>query len=343
MPRVVLVTGVARELGGRCARLLAADPAVDTVVAVDAVAPRQDLGAAQFVRADIRNPVIAKVIARYEVDTVVHTNVIATPLTAGGRSTMKDINVIGTMQLLAACQKAPSLRKLVVKSSTTVYGSSSRDPAMFTEEMAPKALPRSGFAKDSLEVEGYVRGMARRRPDVMVTMLRFANVIGPMVSTPLTAYFTMPVVPTLLGHDARMQFVHEDDLLEALRLASVEDSPGVFNVAGDGVLMLSQAVRLAGRPALPLATPYARLVGGWFRRARLADFSPEQIQFLTYGRVVDTTRMREVLGFVPRHSTTEAFRAFVDARCDGGLLDRALLSRLDSLLPADSAGGAARA
>ncbi len=343
MPRVVLVTGVARELGGRCARLLSSDPTIDTVVAVDVLAPAHDLGSAQFVRADIRNPVIAKVIARHQVDTVVHMNVIATPLTAGGRSTMKDINVIGTMQLLAACQQSPSVRKLVVKSSATVYGSSSRDPAMFTEEMAPKALPRSGFAKDCLEVEGYVRGMARRRPDALVTMLRFANVIGPTVSTPMTAYFTMPIVPTLLGHDARLQFVHEDDLLDALRLATVEDLPGVFNVAGDGVLMLNQAVRRAGRPALPIATPGASLVGGWFRRARLADFSPEQIQFLTYGRVVDTTRMRAVLGFEPRHTTAEAFQTFVEARCKGGLLERALLSRLDGMLPTPTSAGAAGA
>ena len=99
---------------------------------------------------------------------------------------MKEINVIGTMQLLAACQKAPSVRKLVVKSSTAVYGSSPRDPAMFTEDLEPNALARSGYAKDSVEVEGYVRGFARRRPDVAVTTLRFANFVGPKVRTPLT-------------------------------------------------------------------------------------------------------------------------------------------------------------
>ena len=110
--------------------------------------------------------------------------VLATPLDAGGRATMKEINVIGTMQLLAACQKAPSVRKLVVKSSTAVYGSSPQDPAMFTEDLEPNALARSGYAKDSVEVEGYVRGFARRRPDVAVTTLRFANFVGPKVRHP---------------------------------------------------------------------------------------------------------------------------------------------------------------
>ena len=198
MGRVVMVTGVSRYLGGRFTQLLQADPDISRVIGVDVVPPKTDLGDAEFVRADIRNPVIGKVIAQAEVDTVVHMAVLATPLDAGGRATMKEINVIGTMQLLAACQKAPSVRKLVVKSSTAVYGSSPQDPAMFTEDLEPNAMARTGYAKDSVEVEGYVRGFARRRPDVAVTTLRFANFVGPKVRTPLTSYFSLPVVPTVL-------------------------------------------------------------------------------------------------------------------------------------------------
>src|SRR3954447_15701873 len=104
MGRVVLVTGVARDLGGRLARQVADRADVDRVVGVDVAPSRRDLGEVRFVRADIRNPVIAKVIATEGVDTVVHLGVIATPSTAGGRTLMKEINVIGTMQLLAACQ-----------------------------------------------------------------------------------------------------------------------------------------------------------------------------------------------------------------------------------------------
>src|SRR5918994_2465363 len=181
-----MVTGVARYLGACFARLLGDDPAVGRVVGVDVIPPTHDLGRCEFVRADIRNPVVAKVIARAKVDTVVHMNVLATPLDAGGRAPQKEINVIGTMQLLAACQKAASLRTLVVKSSATVYGRSPRDPAPVKEEMVARSVPRSGYAKDSLEVEGYVRGFARRRPDVDVTTLRFANFMGPTVNTPMT-------------------------------------------------------------------------------------------------------------------------------------------------------------
>jgi UDP-glucose 4-epimerase len=311
--KVVLVTGVSRDLGRRFARTAAADPSVSRVIGVDVVPPRGDIGAVSFVRADITSPVIAKVIAKEDVDTVVHMSVIATPGTSGGRTSMKEQNVIGTMQLLAACQKAPGLHHLVVKSTTTVYGASSRDPAMFTEVMDPKRLPRSGYAKDAYEVEGYVRGFARRRPDVTVTLLRAANVIGPDVLSPITQYFRLPVIPTVLGYDPRLQFLHEDDLLAVLSHALQAKASGTFNVAGDGVLMLSQAVRRIGRTSVPLPAPALGSLGAVLRRAGLADLSPEQVAFLTYGRGVDTTRMRRELGFTPKYTTAEAFADFGDS------------------------------
>ena len=313
MGKVVLVTGVSRDLGRRCARRLAADPDVDRVVGVDAVPPRDDIGDVSFVRADIRNPVIAKIIAKEDVTTVVHMSVIATPGSAGGRGTMKELNVIGTMQLLAACQKSETVRHLVVKSTSTVYGASSRDPAMFTEGMEPRRQPRSGYAKDVAEIEGYVRGFARRRPDVVVTTLRLANVLGAHVSSPMTSYFRLPVIPTVLGYDPRLQFVHETDLMRVLSHAVSTEVAGTYNIAGDGVMLLSQAVRRLRKPAVALPRPAVGGIASALKSARMADFSPEQLGFLTFGRGIDTTRMRTMLGFEPEYTTAEAFADFAAA------------------------------
>jgi UDP-glucose 4-epimerase len=345
MGRVVLVTGVSRDLGRRFARVLATTEGIDRVIGVDVVPPRGDVGAMSFIRADIRTPVIAKVIAKEDVDTVVHMSVIATPGSAGGRLTMKELNVIGTMQLLAACQKAPSVKHLVVKSTSTVYGASSRDPAMFTEEMQPRRNPRSGFSKDAAEIEGYVRGFARRRPDVRVAMLRLANVVGPHVVSPMTSYFRLPVIPTVLGYDARMQFVHESDLNRVLELAVTSDVEGTYNVAGDGILMLSQAVRRLQRATLPLPGFAVGQLGSVLRQMRLADFSPEQLSFLTFGRGIDTTRMRTELGFEPAYTTEEAFADFAASmpaasRLSGSLTGRAVSSLQDLLPPASEKAGA---
>ncbi|MDQ1744193.1 MAG: UDP-glucose 4-epimerase [Pseudonocardiales bacterium] len=318
MSRVVLVTGISRYLACRLAGRLSADPAIDRIIGVDTVPPaRADLdllGRTEFVRADIRNPLISRVISQAGVDTVVHASVTATPHGAGGRTPMKELNVIGTMQLLAACQNSDTVRRLVVKSSTAVYGTSPRDPAIFTEDMAAKALPRSGYAKDAVEVEGYLRGFSRRRPDVSVTLLRFANFVGPFIDTPLTRYFQLPVVPTVFGFDPRLQLLHENDAVEVLRQASTSDRPGTFNVAADGVLLLSQAIRRAGKRAVAVPAPAVQLVGRAVRRSGFVDFSPEQMQFLNFGRVVANDRLKDTFGYTPQFSTAAAFESFLTGR-----------------------------
>lgn len=290
------------------------------MIGVDVVPPGHSLGDALFVRADIRQPTIARVLAEHEVDTVVHMDVTGTPLGKGGsRASVKENNVIGTMQLLGACQKSPTVKRLVIKSSTSVYGSAPRDPAVFTETTPPKSLPSGGFAKDAVEVEGYVRGFARRRPDVAVCVLRFANILGPRADSPLVEYLSLPVLPTVFGYDPRLQFVHEDDVVDVLRVAVHEPrrgtlNSGTFNIAGEGVLLLSQCSRRLGRPTVPVLLPAVTWVGSALRTVGVTDFSPEQIRLLTHGRVVSTTQMRETLGFVPAYSTAEAFEDFACSR-----------------------------
>jgi len=317
MGRVVLVTGVAGDLGRRFARRLAEHPDISRVIGVDVTPPQLGTGAMQFVRADIRNPVIAKVIVREHVDTVVHTAVASSPPGGPGRGSMKELNVIGTMQLLAACQQAPELERLVVRSSTAVYGATNRSPAMFTEDMTAKRLPSIGFPKDVSEVESYVRGFARRRPDVSVTTLRLANMMGPLVRSAITSYFRLPVIPTALGFDPRLQFVHEHDAHGALEQATLTGTSGTFNVAGPGVMMLSQAIRRLGKPSVPLPAFALGALGSGLRQARVAGLSAEQVPLLTFGRGVDTTALHEVLGYRPAYTTEQAFDDFAAAERPG--------------------------
>jgi UDP-glucose 4-epimerase len=309
----VMITGISQELPGALARLLEQRDDVEYLVGVDVREPRHDLRRTEFVRADIRNPLVARIITAAEVDTVLHLSVHPAP-GRGGRTRMKEHNVIGTMQLVAACQKSPVLRKLIVKSSTAVYGSDHTDPVLFSEEMTPRLPATGGFAKDVTEVESYVRSFGRRRRDVTVTILRFANFIGGTVHSLFARYLSLPVVPTILGFDPRLQFCHPDDAVAVLERTVVEDHPGVFNVSGLGILYLSQAIRLAGRVPAPVPEPFMNLAGNLVRRSQRIEFSPEQLRFLLYGRVADVTRLREVLAFEPRYTTREAFDDYVARR-----------------------------
>jgi UDP-glucose 4-epimerase len=225
---------------------------------------------------------------------------------------MKERNVLGTMQLLAAAYHAPDLRRLVLKSTTAVYGSTAGDPAVWTEASSHEA-PRHGFGKDAIEVEDEVRSFERRRPDVAVTVLRLANQVGPTVDNPLTRYFELPVCPTVLGFDPRLQFLHEEDTAEVLLRVTLGPAPrGTFNVAGDGVVLLSQAIRIAGKPPLPIPEPLVNRVAEL--AALTVDFSPEQVRFLQYGRVADTSAAAEQLGFTPKWTSPHAFEDFAATR-----------------------------
>ena len=321
---VVLVTGVARYLGAHLAARLAADVRVSRVIGVDSSTPSEDLRSVldgvEVHLADPGAPEVIRLLVDAEVEVVAHLGIATAPDPAGGgRQAMKECNVIGTMQLLAACQHAPALRRLVVRSSTAAYGASFRDPAVFTEETEPLEVPRGGFARDVLDIEGYVRGFHRRRPAVGVTVLRFAPFVGPYADTSLTRYFAQPVVPTVLGRDPRLQFLHIDDAFEVLVRAVVEQHPGTFNVAGRGVLSLSQAIRRAGRVGAPILEPGLNFAAALARGADAGAFSLDRLDLLVHGRVVETTRLIEEFGYQPR-STAAAFDDFLRTHRNGALL-----------------------
>lgn len=344
--QVVLVTGVGGELGGRLLARLGNNPEFERVLGVDTTPPRRQvqgrLGVAEFVRADIRNPLIAKVIEDARVDTVVHASMTCHPAAPARRGALKEVNVIGTMRLLAACQRSTTVRKLVVKSSAAVYGAAARSPAVFTEDDELVAPSHDGYAKDAVEMEGYVRGFARRRPDVTITTLRFVNLIGPDTDTVLSRYFALPVVPTVLGYDSRLQLLHTSDALAVLERATLEDRPGVFNVAADGVLALSQAIRRAGRVELPVPRGVLPSVAKVLRGARLVDFSRDQVRLLNYGRVVDTTRLKETFGHRPRWTTVAAFDDYVRGHGLRPVVDGGRLAAMADRIVTAAATGQAR-
>ena len=147
-----------------------------------------------------------------------------------------------------------------------MYGSSAFDPVLFTEDSSSRRPPGEGFARDSIDIEGYARGLARRRPDIAVTILRLANMIGPAMDTALSRYLAGPVVPTVVGHDARLQLLHEQDALGALERATMAGKSGTFNVGAPGIIMMSQAIRRAGR--VPLPVPRFALCGCGFAEPR---------------------------------------------------------------------------
>ncbi|HEY2272850.1 MAG TPA: NAD-dependent epimerase/dehydratase family protein [Jatrophihabitantaceae bacterium] len=298
--RVVLVSGAGRFLGARVAGALAADPTVDRIVGVDTAPPvlGQD-ERVEYIRADIAHHLIGTVLEQARVSAVVHT----------GPSDHRT----GLGSLLQSCERSRTVTRVVLASSSAVYGAARTDPAVCTESTRPASDLPPGAARNHLATETMARELARRRPDLTITVLRLAPVLGPSGGGRLARYLTLPLVPVALGFDPRVQVVHEADAVAVLAAAARAERSGIVNVAGPGVLTVGQLVRRAGRLPVPVLAPALRLTGldaGW----------------LTHGRVLDTLALGTRFGYQPRFSTEQAVAAFAAARASRVRLAPALLS-----------------
>ena len=313
MGRRVLVTGLASFWGGRVAQSLEADPGVDVIVGLDTTDPVVRLERTEFVRADESYSILSRIVRATRVDTIVHTFLVVDSTHMSGRA-LHEINVIGTMNLLAAAG-APdsSVRHLVVKSSTLVYGASYRDPNWFREDMVRTAPAKTRVERSLLEAESYLRDFAEDNPDVSVALLRFANVLGTDIVTPFSKALSLPLVPSVFGFDPLLQFCEEDDVVRALEFAMRADLSGVYNVAGDGRLPWSEVARIAGKRLAPMPPMSTGLFTAPLTRLHLVELPPEVLDLLRYGRGVDTTRLKAA-GFEYRYTSARAVESFVKAR-----------------------------
>jgi UDP-glucose 4-epimerase len=284
----VLVTGLGTFWGSRVAQALERRPDVDLVVGVDTGEPRLPLQRTEFVKADASYAILRRVVRATQIDTVLHTHLDLDSTRTTSRR-LHEVNVIGTMNLLAAAAADGSaVNKIVLKTSTLVYGSNFDDPYFFRETSRRTHPPTTPVERSLVEVDALVGDFVEDHPEVAVTSLRFANVLGDDVSTVFSRMLRMPAVPEVLGYDPRLQFVHEDDVTRALEHATTHELPGTFNVAGPGIITWSEACRAVARRRLalpPVFTGVARLP---LRLLRVIDIPPEVLSLLRYGRGVDT-------------------------------------------------------
>jgi UDP-glucose 4-epimerase len=311
MGRRVLITGVAGYWGAQLARRLERSGEFEYIAGIDVRPPGADLERTEFIRADIRNPLIAKLVPQTGVDTVVHSDILLAPEPGKAPRQLHDINVIGSLQLLAACEKAPTVRSLVVRGSAAIYGAESNAPAFFSEAMARRFPLRTRFQRDIGELENYFETYSRRYPDVTVTILRTQPSLGPHLDSPLTRLLRQPVVPVQLGFNPLLQFVHADDAVGAMHAAVRRPLPGPVNVAGEGSISLSRLLRLAGKIAVPVPSPLFASALRATRRLGFPQLPPEVVPWLRYGLTLDCARLIDEIGYHPR-STLETVRDFVE-------------------------------
>jgi UDP-glucose 4-epimerase len=315
--RRIAIAGVASHWGSELALALGRQPGVERVFGIDTEVPAADLGSTELIEADIRSPALSEILPRTGVDTVVHCGILWYPERGKPARALHDINVIGTLQLLSACERTPTLQRVIVRGSAAIYGSEPAAPAFYTEEMARSFRLRTRFQRDIGELEAYFENFARRHEALTCCMLRFQPELAAGLPMPLARYLSLPVVPTQLGFDPRLQFVHADDATGALLAATLDPVPGAVNVAPTGAISLSRALRLAGATELPVPHPlFGPAMSRLGERLGVGTLYGDAVRLLRFGRGVDNRRLREDLGYEPGYDAVAAVRDF-GKRTDG--------------------------
>lgn len=308
----MLITGLDTFWGGRMAQALENDSGVDMILGMGAREPKVPLERTEFVRADQTYSILNRIVRATQVDTIVHTFLETNSVQVSSRL-LHEINVIGTLNLLAAAgSPGTPVHQVVVKSSTHVYGSSEKDPAWFREDTRRNAPVRTQLERSLIEVEALVRDFTADNPQMVVTLLRFANVLGSDIVTPISTDLRRRLLPCIAGFDPLVQFIEEDDVVRSLEFVTRNRVGGTFNVAGAGKLPWSEVAAISGAHLLPLP-PFGTLsFAGPLARTGLIQFPAEMGQLARHGRGVDTSRLIEA-GFTYRYSSAGAVESFARA------------------------------
>jgi UDP-glucose 4-epimerase len=306
---------VARWWGALAVQRFVEDPDVAEVIGIDIREPHYDLGRADYLKLDIRHSLIGKLVRAVGIDTVVHTLTRVDSFDLDPRRA-HEMNVIGTLNLLAGCTGADSpVKRFVLKSSSHVYGSGIDLPAGLREDHRLDSNSRHQFVRDIVEVESYVTDFGLRNPKIDILALRFANSLNPDEPQPLARYLDLEVVPTIAGYDPSLQLIHRDDCVAAMVLATMRGPAGAYNIGSPGAEPLSKLLDASGKLHAPLLPPFGLGLAAFaVRKAGVAFLSPQLLDLLRWGRSLSTAKAARELGFRAARDTRAAFEDFTQQR-----------------------------
>jgi UDP-glucose 4-epimerase len=253
---------------------------------------------------------VAEILAEERAEVVVHTAFRSEP--TADLEMDHELETLGSLHIMNASEAA-KIKRLVVVSSTMIYGPWPDNPNFLTEEHPLRGHPGSHTVGNRVEVEALLADWSVRHPDTEVTVLRNGWIFGPTYWDHVVRYFSLPVVPMLMGYDPLMQFIHEEDCIHSLETAALFSHPGVFNIVGSGVLPLSTILRLAGKRILPLPTPLLYRMAYYPSQGQIGDPPEGFYDYLRYLWVADGGRGWDAFG-EPLYTTREAWMSFVSKR-----------------------------
>lgn len=312
-----LVTGGSGYIGSRLVERLAAGEGTENVVIADVRPPRIFRPKVSFEQLDVRDRArVRRLVERERPDVLVHLAFVLDPIHDEAR--MYDIDVGGTQNVLEAASGA-EVGQVLVTSSASAYGAFADNPVPIPEDHPVRGVADYAYARDKAECDRLCQLWAAQHPDRTMTIVRPSIVFGPNVNNYLLRLWTKGLFwPTFPGEEAPIQYLHEDDLVDALVGLLDGRHAGAFNVAPDDAMSPGECAELIGLRRVPMPMGAYRALAAVMWALRQAEAPPGSVNFVAYPWVVANDRLKAAIGWRPRHSSRETFEITMRAQ---GLLE----------------------
>jgi UDP-glucose 4-epimerase len=301
-----LITGGSGYIGSRLVDLLSRRDDTDRIVICDIAPPRDYKPKSQFERLDVRDrDGVRAALERSRADVLVHLAFILNP--SHDEHFMYDVDVNGTHNVLEAAGEAET-QHVLVTSSVAAYGAFPDNPVPLTEGDPVRGVAAFPYARDKTESDRICQLWAAQHPDRIMTIVRPCIVFGPNVDNWFVRIWTkQPFFADVGNLGNPIQFVHEDDVVDALAALMLGRHAGAFNLAGDGEITLGECSALIGTPIRRIPVRILRGLARATWGLRASEVPPGQLDFALYPWVVSNEKLKRIVGWTPRHTTRETF------------------------------------
>ncbi len=298
----ILITGAAGAVGSALLQELAEEQGFE-VLATDVARPANLPEGIRFEPLDVRGNDPYEVIGRERPDVVIHLASIVSPTT---RAFAHSVDVVGSRNVIAACS-LHGVTRLVVTSSGAAYGYHADNPVPLVETAALRGNVEFAYSDHKRQVEEMLAEARKAVPEMQQVVLRVGTVLGAGLENQITALFHKPRLLALRGCESPFVFIWTRDLARILKRAAGEGPEGIFNVAGDGALGVTQLAQALRKPILRLPVWLIKLALGIAHPLKLSRYGPAQVRFLQYRPVLANSALKSEFGYVPELTSAQVF------------------------------------
>ncbi len=298
---IVLITGAAGGLAGVVVDQLASKY---RLVGVDPRSLPEGMSfPGDFYRIDYRQRKMAELFRQHQFHALLHLGRV--PVTSRARKSVRyNLNVLGTRSLLELSQHH-GVKNVIVFSTFHVYGAHQHNHLQITEDDPLRASQIFAELSDAVELDHVSSMFLLRNPEIRTVILRPVNVIGPRIQNQVTNLLRAARCPVLMGYDPMLQFIHENDIALAMKLALEGDKSGVYNVSGEGVIPWSHAIKAAG--SRPFLIPHFVAYPFFAAASRLgARFPKHLLDYFRFPTLISDVAFQKDFGYKPGVTTMDA-------------------------------------